>query len=218
MVAPSAPSPPGSHDISAAEIAKWYGRSSLELREEIATKLNKMRWPTDPKTPDNEQKEQRHPLDDVYFWDTKAAAKAIRLLVEEVLPDASHLARILENPRFPQTQDLWKKIGALKLGLAELLEFIEWPFGPPSSIYRNGYKRPKDWHVFAVAVAKVIIDASAKLGLPEPAITENSRLASAVHHALIRMGVRSVTTVGAGAVGSHLVRWVKRGGSLVARK
>jgi hypothetical protein len=214
-VAPSTPSPSGSLDISAAEVRRWYGRSSIELCEQIATKLNKMRWPTDPKVPEKEQKEQKNPLDEVHFWDTKAGAKAIRLLVEEILPSASHLARILEHPRFPQTQGRWKKIEAQKLGLTELLEFIEWPFGRDST---RGYKPPRDWHVFAVLVAQVFIDASAKLGLPEPAITENSRLARAVHHALIRMGFKKVGYVKPGAVGSHLVRWVKRGGSLSAGK
>ncbi|MGD0187801.1 MAG: hypothetical protein ABSC25_21495 [Roseiarcus sp.] len=195
--------PPQSKTISAAEIGDWLKSSrtpalSASRCEEVAERLNKMRWPSDPPPPDsiNEAGDDR-------WWDFRGATKAAMTL-RESLPA---MLAYWEGQRWaPETRGGYDAIKALSDALDGAMPFIEWPFGV--------YERRKtpcarrrdldDWHFSAILIFKWAAQAMLMDGRALRSLHRNSVVVKAVHRALVRMGFPNMEMVTESAIAKHL--------------
>lgn len=191
--------------ITANEVESWFGNSSAaRLKEkqysEIAAKLTRFKWSDEPAKvgPPNKLTED----DQDRWWDFKAVPDAAKLLYAS-LPAMRRHWKSLE--RGPETQGGDSVILDLGQALEKALPYIEWPFGKYKRT--TGRKIPKDWHLPAVLIAKVIVRALVESGHTSPAISKNSVVARIVRRALIRM--RYLNEIDTSAIAAHLTRWNK---------
>lgn len=162
-----------SRKINATEVKQWFGNSSkAQLRpaqyDEIATRLTKFRWPSDPPAPpDSPWLPKIIETDPDRYWDFQATTQAAKTLLDSVPAMLSHWAGLRWAP---ETRGGYDAIKALSDALLVALPHIEWPFGEIERL--NGQKRLKDWHTPAIIIANVVIKAMIEAGNNEPGITK----------------------------------------------
>jgi hypothetical protein len=204
-----------SRKITAAEVKQWFGNSKkARLRptqyEEIATCLTKYRWPSDPPAPPDAPwlpKIIEADSEADRWWDFQGTTAAAKLLLQSAPAMIEHWKGLLWAP---ETRGGYEAIKDLKTALVAALHYIEWPFGEGERT--TGQKRPKDWHLYAQSIARIIINEMVKAGQPEPGITRNSVVVRVVHKALVRMGIPYSKTLSDTAIGAYLTRWDKKFG------
>lgn len=194
-----------SRTITGAEVESWFGTSSKSRLDRkqycgIAAYLTKIRWPSGPDNVLDPQPAKVETEPDKY-WDF-AAFDAAKLLHKSLPAILSHWAGLLWAP---ETHGGYPAIKALQDALVIALPYIEWPFGQYER--QTGHKTPKNWHLPAVMIAKVLIKEMIAAGHHDPGITRNSVVVRVVNEALIRMGYPHVEMITASAIGAHLSRW-----------
>jgi hypothetical protein len=200
---------PPSRTITPADVREWFGsrsRPNEALCDEIAGRLTKMRWPSDPPDdPDSPwlQCEILEPDTD-RWWDFEGAADAAKTLLASVPAMLSFWDQLRWAP---ETRAGHEAIKALGGALSLALPYVEFPFG---KYERQVRKRPKNWHVPAIIIASFIREALIQSGRGAPALTRNSVLVRVVRQALVRMEYPNIGTVTPTAIGAHLTRWADK--------
>ena len=193
--------------ISTAEVKQWFGNSrQAQLTEpqyrEIAARLTKCRWPGDPPPPADAPWLPRIITEtDDRWWDFRAATDAAKILRDSMPKMLVFQQGLLWAP---ETRDGYGAIKALEDALVTALPYIEWPLGFYER--RTGYKRPKEWHTYALLVARITIDEMIKAGNAKPGIARNSVVVRVVQQALIRIGIPQSKTLSKTTIGMHLTR------------
>jgi hypothetical protein len=149
---------PALRTITPAEIKLWFGNSSkASLSEtqysEIAARLTKCRWPSDPPS---DARFQGTIVEDNSndFWDSQAATKSAKMLRDSIPAMLSHWERLRWASETRAGYEVIKVFGD---ALSNAMPYIEWPFGRYER--RTSRKKLKDWHMPAVIFANLIIDA-----------------------------------------------------------
>jgi len=215
-----------SEQITPNEVAEWFFRKKPlpeQALVDIAYRLNRMRWRygsldeaqafVERRTNDklahgtppmkfNESLGQDH-----QWWDFERAHTAAVLLQVSMPLMIRHWKRL---EKWPETARGYKAIKGLAVALDEALSYIEHPFGKPDADRspRSGAKR-REWHMHAVLIARLVVDASRAAKQSTPAISHSSALAKGVQKVLLRMGFG---TVEYGAIGKYLTRYHRRFG------
>jgi hypothetical protein len=190
-----------SREIIAAEVKQWFGNSSkAQLRNdqygEIAARLTRFYWPSDPlELP--ELFTESHDR----CWDFGAAIDAAKSLFDDIPAMVAHWN--CPQPT-PETRAGLDAIKQLEAALLVALYHLEWPFGGGERLI--GQKQPKDWHVYALGIASLIIGEMIKAGNTKPGITRNTVVVKVVHKALVRMGIPYSRTLSHSAIGAYLTR------------
>jgi hypothetical protein len=200
--------------ITAAEVKTWFGKTKQQrLRPDIygkiAADLTRLRWPSDPPPKDR----YGHTESESGLWDIKVATKAAKTLLDDMPAMLSHWH---EPKRSPEHQVAHKAVSALNEALNTAMPFIEWPLGPYKASL--GRKKPKNWHVPSIVIARLVIDALVAAGEVAPGITHNSVTVRVVQKALIRMEFPYCKTLAREAIGAHLKRWSQKYGGLAQKK
>jgi hypothetical protein len=192
--------------ITSIEVREWFGNSrKFQLNdlqyEEIAVRLTKFRRRGDPTDPARlPWSPDEGAADDERWWDFRAVVDASKLLLNSLPLMLAHLD---QQRRFPETLKRYAAIKALEEAITAALPEIENPFGPYTP--RAGRKQPKDWHMPAILIARMLIEIVIKAEKAKPATSRNSVLVKVVARALIRMGYRAEIS----AIAMHLTRWEK---------
>jgi hypothetical protein len=230
---PSAPitkgSPP-SRPIASAEIKEWFEscrkpQPNDALCTEIAVRLTKMRWASDP--PDNfglknydellerglvklTRLDAESPWIAVVdagpndrWWDVEGAADAAKILIDSIPNMLRHWEWLRPTP---ENSNGYKVIKALSEGLSAARPYIERPFGEYPRI--DPRKQARRWHVPAVGIAHTIIGALKQSGRRSVSTAANSITVQVVGRALVRMGYPHVE---ASTIARHLGRRAKKG-------
>jgi hypothetical protein len=203
----------GSRTITAAEVESWFGRSKkLKLRpekySEIAAGLTKMRWPSDPPASKG-RSNGRSQKSASGFWNFEAATKAAKTLLDDLPAMLLHW----KDPEWSaDNRAAYAATKSLDEALSTAMPYIEWPLGRYSP--QTGRKRPKDWHMHSVLVAKLVMQALVDAGEHKPAFTHNSLVVRIIHKALVRMDFPNSGTLSLDAIGMHLARWDEKYGLL----
>jgi hypothetical protein len=204
----------GSRPITAAEVESWFGRSKkLKLRpekySEIGAGLTKMRWPSDPPASKGRSRLGKNEKSAGGFWDFEAATKAAKTLLDDLPAMLLHW----KDPEWSaHNRAAYAAIKSLEEALSTAMPYIEWPLGQYSG--QTGKKRPKDWHMHSVLIAKLVMQALVDAGEHKPGHTHNSLVVRIVHKALVRMGFPHSETLSLDAIGMHLARWDRKYGLL----
>jgi hypothetical protein len=190
--------------ITSDEVRAWFGTTVKgQLRKQryagIAKALNGFQWATDP--PIVEELTTPVPEDD-RFWDFAAADQAAETLLESV-PKMLAFWKGLQWA--PETRAGCQIIRDLERSLNAAAPLIKHPFGPPGP--RTPRVGTKDWHIAAVLIANIVLEALLETGQSSPSIARNSIAVRVVHNALKRLGFRRANMVTSAAVAMHLGRW-----------
>jgi hypothetical protein len=197
-----------SRTITLSEVRDWFGKSKkLQLGRgqcsKIAARLTRLRWPSDSPTPtdtfDPEIMEG--------YWDFDNATKAAKTLLEHVPAMLSHWKSLRPTA---ESRAGYEAIHNLKDALSTAMPYVEWPFGRYQR--QTGRKQPKDWHIYSVLIARLVVEVLVVAGESKPGITHNSLVVRVVHKALIRMDFPNSAMITRDAIGAHLSRWNKRYG------
>lgn len=153
-----------SRTITAVETRKWLERLGASpndaLCDDVAGRLTKIRWPSDPTSPaagcDDETDQ---------WWDFQAAIKAANTLNAAFPAMLSHWDGLQWAP---ETRGGYEAIKALDTTLSLAMPYIEFPFGKYERKTHRHRHRPKDWHMAAIVIAKFFIEAMIKSGGKAP--------------------------------------------------
>ncbi|MGC2222380.1 MAG: hypothetical protein WA624_08430 [Methylocella sp.] len=105
----------------------------------------------------------------------------------------------------PETRGGYEAIKALDTALSLALPYIEFPFGKYER--KTHRHRPKDWHMAAIVIARIFIEAMIKSVGKTPSLERKSRLIVVVNEVMRRMNYKSVTD---SAISRHLIRRIER--------
>lgn len=198
--------------INASEVREWFGRS-VQLSEaqywEIASRLTKLAWPSDPPAASGSYWLPREGIDDNpdLWWDFRGSSDAAKKLLESLPPMTAHWERLKWAPETRAGSEVLK---TLTDALSAAMPYIEWPLGYFER--RTGRKKPKAWHTPTLIIARIIINAMIEAGHEQPGISRNSVVVRIVLKALIRMRYPDLAMITASAIGTHLDRCDKRFG------
>jgi hypothetical protein len=224
--------PARNRTIKPAEVMEWFRRGhkpwpSEPCCAEIAERLNKMRWPSDPRLPlpgSSSPDPWWHPetaaarakalLDDVpamlWFWQRMQTAPKEWLPSqwdEIELPNGIRKEDIIKQfvPGL-RLREGYEAIDQLRIALEAALPYIEFPFGKYERRDHRKGKHSKPWHAHAVAIAPWIAAALRQAGREVYGTSRNTALVRIVREALLRIGYgkRDITVT---AVAAHLTRW-----------
>jgi hypothetical protein len=105
----------------------------------------------------------------------KAAAKAAKTLLDDMPAMLSHWQEPKWSPEHPEA---YKAVSALNAAFTAAVPYIERPLGPYKAT--TGKKRPKDWHMPSILIAKCVISAFTAVGEEALGITHNSLVVGVV--------------------------------------
>jgi hypothetical protein len=200
----------GMRTIAPSEVKEWFGTRKARISEaqyaEIAGRLTKWRWPSDP--PVSPEIDSGSDSDPERWWDFQATWESAQTLHDSI-PAMLSLWES-HRPQTTETRRAYQAIEALGEALPPAMPYIQWPFGKYERKARP--KQAKPWHMPAIAIARMLIDATVAAGNDCPGITRNSVVVAAVRQALTRMGYPDLEMVTAAAIGAHLTRWESRYG------
>jgi hypothetical protein len=206
---------PPSRTIASAEVVGWFEkcrkpRPNESLCTEIAVRLTKMSWASDPpetfglknydelrakgmitlKRRDAESRwEAVIDKPDDRWWDMRGTASAANTLIENM----PRMLRFWEGLRpLPNALKGRKAIKALAKSLSDAHPFIEWPFGKYERLDPRKQARPRSWHTPAVAIAHIVVTALMQSGHRSRITAADSITVKVVRGALIRMGYPQV--------------------------
>ena len=164
-----------SRTIAAADVKQWFGRKapSEAACSEIAERLTKMRWASDPQatfTPWVAEPD----VDADRWWNFEAATSA----AETLLAAFPRMLRHWDGLRWaPETSGGHPAIKAAQEALLAARPFIAAPFGPYERQDHRKRVRPADWHPPALAIKHILIQVLKRGGeeLPISAATPPRR-------------------------------------------
>jgi hypothetical protein len=225
--------------ITAAEVLKWFEgghkpRPSIDRCVEIAARLTKMRWGSDPPLPELGANTWWHkvtpapewappskdnpnpgwvaePFEANPWWDPEKAAAAARLLLDDVPAMLWHWQRLRETPyeTIPGQQPMCLREGhraieQLRDALHVAMPYVEFPFGQHQRQDHRKRKRPKAWHTPAVPITRMIVAALKQAG-HSGATDKNSAVVRMVRQALSRMGYGEIEKP---TIAAYLKSWL----------
>ncbi len=170
------------------EVKSWFenfsqAHLSHAQYSDIAVCLTKWRWPSDQPDAGGSPSIDTD-SDPESWWDFRGASDSAKMLLDSIPAMLSHWEGLRGAP---QTRDGYEAIRSLEAALSIAMPYIEWPFGKYER--RKGPKRPKAWHLPAVLIAQVIINAMVKAGNNSPGISRNSVVVRVVRKALKSNGI-----------------------------
>ena len=169
--------------------------------------MTRLHWPEDPaSTAGSPWLPEITTTFDERWWDFKAAANAANTLNESIAKMLVFQEGLLSSP---ETRDSYAAIKSLGDALVTAIPYIEWPFGPYER--RSGFRRAKQWHTYALIIARLTIDELEMAGHGDRGITRNSVVVRVVQNALLRMRIPP-QTLSKTAIGAFLTRWNKKYG------
>lgn len=201
-----------SRTIAAADVKQWFGRKapSEAACSEIAERLTKMRWASDPQatfTPWVAEPD----VDADRWWNFEAATSA----AETLLAAFPRMLRHWDGLRWaPETSGGHPAIKAAQEALLAARPFIAAPFGPYERQDHRKRVRPADWHPPALAIKHILIQVLKRGGERAPHFSRDAAATRVVHEALAQMGYktsrRGDTASETNTIATFLRRWEER--------
>jgi hypothetical protein len=168
-----------------------------------------MRWvsdapsPSDPPGTPPSAWRQEPAIKDDRWWDFQSAAAAANRLLDDLPRMLRHWDRLRWAP---ETRDGFEKIKALGDALSLALPYIEFPLGKYERATHHTRSRPKPWHIPALVIANIVVEALIKSGAHSPRTTRNSTVVRIVRAAFVRMDYQNIGMITTDAIGAYLTR------------